>query len=143
MIVHQVVGKLAELNLDHQQGNADFTIERVLLSWDELPKRILRKTTDGGREIGIQLEHGHLHPGDILHREGQHIIIVAVKAEAVLVVSVDTMRNMGLAAHAIGNMHAPVEITADTIITPYNSVLAAQLQKLGLATQVENRPFAP
>ncbi|HWR05807.1 urease accessory protein UreE [Sporomusa sp.] len=143
MIIHQVVGKLAELNLGHHHGNTDFTIERVILSWDELHKRILRKTTDVGREIGIQLENGHLHPGDILHREGKHVIIVEVKAEAVLVVSVGTMRNMGLAAHAIGNMHAPVEITAETIITPYNSVLAVQLQKLGLETQVENRPFAP
>jgi len=143
MMIRHVVGKLADLNLGHHGDSMDLTIERVVLSWDELHKRILRKTTDVGRDIGIQLETGHLHPGDILHREGNHIIIVEVKEEAVLVVSVSTMHAMGLAAHAIGNLHAPIEITTQTVITPYNSVLEDQLQKLGLATQVENRPFAP
>jgi urease accessory protein len=142
MIVNEVIGKLADLAHDHHDKE-DYTIEYVFLSWDELQKRILRKTTDVGRDIGIQLEKGHLHPGDILCREGNHLIVVKVKDEAVLVVPVKDMREMGLAAHAIGNMHAPLEVKQDSLITPYNSVLREQLLKLGLSPVKEDWTFVP
>ena len=144
MIVTKVIGKLADLEQDHQRGKEVFTIEQLFLSWDELQKRILRKTTDVGRDIGIQLEKGHLHAGDILYREENHLIVVKVKEEAVLVVPVRNMREMGLAAHTIGNMHAPIELKNDClIITPYNSVLQEQLAKLGLSPVKEAGAFAP
>jgi len=138
MIVTKVIGKLSDLEREH---NA-LTIEKVFLAWDELQKRILRKTTDVGRDIGIQLEKGHLHPGDILYREGNHLIVTAVKEEAVLVVPVRSMREMGLAAHAISNMHATIEVKADTVVTPYNPVLQEQLYKLGLSPFKEDRAFS-
>ena len=142
MIVTKVIGKLADLEQDHHENEA-FTIEQLFLSWDELQKRILRKTTDVGRDIGIQLENGHLHPGDILYREENHLIVVRVKEEAVLIVLVRNMREMGLAAHAIGNMHAPIELKGDSVITPYNPVLQEQLAKLGLYPVKETGAFAP
>ncbi len=143
MIVTKVIGKLADLEQDHQREKEAFTIEQLFLSWDELQKRILRKTTDVGRDIGIQLENGHLHPGDILYREENHLIVVRVKEEAVLVVPVRNIREMGLAAHAIGNMHAPIELKSDSVITPYNQVLQEQLAKLGLYPVKEAGAFAP
>lgn len=143
MIVTKVIGKLTDFEHDHHYGKDALTIEKVFLSWDELQKRILRKTTDVGRDIGIQLQGGHLHPGDILHREGKHLIVVAVKEEAALVVPVKDMREMGLAAHAIGNMHAPIEVKRDSVITPYNPVLQEQLYKLGLSPVKEDWAFAP
>ncbi|EGW37911.1 urease accessory protein UreE [Desulfosporosinus sp. OT] len=143
MIVTKVIGKLADLEQIYQHEKETFTIEQLHLSWDELQKRILRKTTDVGRDIGIQLESGHLHPGDILYREENHLIVVKVKEEAVLVVPVGNMREMGLAAHAIGNMHAPIELKSDCVITPYNQVLQEQLAKLGLYPVKEAGAFAP
>jgi urease accessory protein len=143
MIVTKVIGKLTESEQDHQLPKEALTIEQLFLSWDELQKRILRKTTDVGREIGIQLENGHLHPGDILFREENHLIVVRVKEEAVLVVPVRNMREMGLAAHAVGNMHAPIELKSESVITPYNQVLQEQLVKLGLSPVKEDRAFAP
>lgn len=143
MIVTKVIGKLADLELDQKSEKEAFTIEQLFLAWDELQKRILRKTTDVGRDIGIQLESGHLHPGDILYREENHLIVVRVKEEAVLVVPVRTIREMGLAAHAIGNMHAPIELKSDSVITPYNPVLQDQLAKLGLHPVKEAGAFAP
>ncbi|ODA39916.1 urease accessory protein UreE [Desulfosporosinus sp. BG] len=143
MIVTKVIGKLADLEQIYQCEKEAFTIEQLHLSWDELQKRILRKTTDVGRDIGIQLESGHLHPGDILYREENHLIVVKVKEEAVLVVPVGNMREMGLAAHAIGNMHAPIELKSDFVITPYNQVLQEQLAKLGLYPVKEAGAFAP
>lgn len=141
MIIHQTVGKLADL--ENQYGQDALTIERLTLSWDELHKKILRKTTDVGRDVGIQMEKGHLHPGDILFREENHLIVVEVKEEAVLITPVGNMRQMGLAAHAIGNMHAPIQIQDNRVITPYNSVLQEQLVKLGLSPFKEERAFVP
>lgn len=141
MIITKVAGRLADLDIRH--GHGAVTMERVILSWDELSKRILRKTTDVGRDIGIQLESGHLHPGDILFREGSHMIVVEVKEEAVLVTPVGTMREMGLAAHAVGNMHAPIQLHDDEVVTPYNPVLEEQLRKLGLSPVKKDGAFAP
>lgn len=141
MIIHKIIGKLADWE-NHHDGNG-LIVERVILSWDELHKKIMRKTTDKGRDIGIQLASGHLHPGDILFREGEHVIVVEVEEAAVLVVPVRNMREMGTAAHAIGNLHAPIQINQDAIITPYNPVLQEQLQKLGLTSSKEARAFAP
>ncbi|WP_088187812.1 urease accessory protein UreE [Desulfosporosinus sp. FKA] len=143
MIVTKVVGKLRDLEEDQQPGKEALTIEQVFLSWDELQKRILRKTSDVGRDIGIQLENGHLHPGDILYREDNHVIVVRVKEEAVLLVPVQNMKEMGLAAHAVGNMHAPIEVKSDALLTPYNPVLVEQLVKLGLSPVKEERAFVP
>ncbi|GAB6174346.1 hypothetical protein JCM15765_38240 [Paradesulfitobacterium aromaticivorans] len=143
MIVTKVVGKLTDLEHDQHRGKEALTIEQVFLSWDELQKRILRKTTDVGRDIGIQLESEHLHPGDILYREENHVIVVRVKEEAVLIVPVRNMTEMGLAAHAIGNMHAPIEVKSESVITPYNPVLQEHLSKLGLSPVKEDRAFAP
>jgi urease accessory protein len=141
MIINQVIGKMSNLADNHNESL--LTIERVILSWDELHKNFLRKTTDVGRDIGIQLASGHLHPGDILFREGNHVIIVEVKEEAVLITPVKSMREMGLAAHAIGNMHAPIQIQDNQVSTPYNSVLQDQLFKLGLAPIKKERIFVP
>ncbi|HWQ41636.1 MAG TPA: urease accessory protein UreE [Desulfosporosinus sp.] len=143
MIVTKVIGKLSDLEQDHQSGKESLTIEQLFLAWDELQKRILRKTTDVGRDIGIQLESGHLHPGDILYREENHLIVVRVREEAILVVPVRNIREMGLAAHAIGNMHAPIELKSDAVITPYNPVLQEQLAKQGLHSVKKAGAFAP
>ena len=141
MIILSIAGKLADL--DHHHGVREFTIERVVLSWDELHKRLIRTTTDVGRDIGIQLDSGHLHPGDILLREEHHLIVVDVKEESVLIIPVGNMKEMGLAAHAVGNMHAPIQIQQDCVITPFNSVLQDQLRKLGLAPVKEDKAFVP
>lgn len=143
MIISKVIGKLTDLEHESHHSKDALTIERLILSWDELHKRILRKTTDVGRDIGLQLESGHLHPGDILFREGNHVIIVEVKEEAVLVIPVKNMREMGLAAHAIGNMHAPIQVNDDSVLTPYNPVLQEQLLKSGFSPFKEERPFSP
>lgn len=143
MIVTKVIGKIADLEQDQLRDLEAFTIEQLFLSWDELQKRILRKTTDVGRDIGIQLESGHLHPGDILKREKNHLIVVRVKEESVLIVPIRNMKEMGLAAHAIGNMHAPIELKSDAVITPYNPVLQEQLAKLGLHSIKEAGAFTP
>jgi len=60
-----------------------------------------------------------------------------------LVVPVRNIREMGLAAHAIGNMHAPIELKSDSVVTPYNPVLQEQLVKLGLQPVKEAGVFAP
>jgi len=142
MIVTKVIGNLSDFE-DEQGVKESITIEQLFLAWDELQKRILRKTTDVGRDIGIQLERGHLHPGDILYREENHLIVVRVKEEALLVIPVSNLREMGLAAHAVGNMHAPIELKSDAIITPYNPVLQEQLIKLGLQPIKKPGAFAP
>ena len=58
MIAEKILGNMADYPL------AGKKVDTVALEWYELDKRLLRKVTEGGTEIGIRLEAGaHLHEG--------------------------------------------------------------------------------
>lgn len=82
----------------------------------------LRKTTDRGTDIGIDLPAGTiLHHGDMVRGDGITIQILQ-KPEMVCTIRpasrpapVDIWI---LAAHAIGNMHRPIAVSQDCITFP-------------------------
>lgn len=49
MIVNKIVGNIKNFPC------ASRRVERLYLSWDELVKRIIRKTTDAGTEVALVL----------------------------------------------------------------------------------------
>lgn len=99
----------------------DGNFERLKISRIELDKRILRRKTDRGTDIGLNLDPGiKLHNGDVL-RNGENPIVVEQLPEKVITVRLKTSNNkevMVLLGHIIGNRHRPISIQREEVIFP-------------------------
>ena len=110
----------------------------VQLEWDEAYKRLHKKTTLGGREIGIRLDHAvltrGLWDGDVLALEGDTIITVELLPCQVIVAQAQPGHSGALvqAAYEIGNRHAPLFWGKDEnqLIVVWDAPMEAMLQKI-------------
>ncbi len=116
----------------------------VDLHWWELDRRALRKTTHGGRGIRIVLALGEsLADGAILHDDGSTLIVCKVLPCEVLVVFPENLTQMGRIALALGNLHAPSQITATEILAAPDGPVEAALNELGVPFERQVRCFTP
>lgn len=103
MIVERVLGNYADLT-DAERNSAH--VEKVVLDQASLRKRVQRVTTDHGREFGIRLaERVELRDGDILVSDELGLVVVALEPTDVLVVAPESVLQMGVVAHSLGNRH--------------------------------------
>ena len=59
MVCEQILGKLSEFDTSGK------TIEYVDIEWHEAFKKIHKKTTDHGTELGIRMDDSHSHKGSV------------------------------------------------------------------------------
>lgn len=104
MIITEVLGNRADLSEEELEG---LTEERVTLDNLTLLKRIQRIETDAGRELGLRLPSSvrELHDGDILFRDDGVLITVQAAPTDVLILRPETIYDMGVYAHTLGNRH--------------------------------------
>lgn len=122
-------------------------VEWIELDWDELNKRILRKSTNKGRDVAISLPEGEsLKPGDILYQDEQQEILVLSKEERVYVIYPQDMIEMGKTAFELGNRHTPCLIEKEEILVRYDATLERIFKEIGVKYEQEwrrfNKPFA-
>ena len=121
MLKYLPIGNIYDEKFDDLKSD-DF--EKLYLSRIELEKRILRKKTEHGTDIGISLEQGvKLHSGDVVSN-GKIKIIIQQLPEKVLSVTLKTknmIEVMVLLGHIIGNRHRPIFIGNDEILFPIQS----------------------
>ena len=95
--------------------------ERLKISRMELEKRILRRKTDRGTDVGLNLDPGvKLHNGDII-KNGDTKIVVEQLPEKIITVKLKNEKMtdvMVLLGHIIGNRHRPISIQGDEISFP-------------------------
>ena len=74
MVCAQILGKLSEFDTSGK------TIEYVDIEWHEAFKKIHKKTTDHGTELGIRMDDSiltrGLYQGDVLYADDKKIIAV-------------------------------------------------------------------
>ncbi len=140
MICENVLGKI---------GDAEFsgkTIDYVDIFWDEAFKKLHRKTSQGGAELGIRLDDWVLTKGlnqdDVLGVEGDTVYAVNIPACEAIIVKVDAHHSHMVAkvCYEIGNRHAPLFWGEEegSFITPYNEPMKVMLDKIhGVSTKVE------
>lgn len=113
------------------------SVDYVDIEWYEAFKRIHKKTSRKGREIGIRLgteilKRG-LREGDILWQEGEEAVAVRIPPCEVIVIDID--RHHPEAAYKvcyeIGNKHAALMSGEGELqfITPYNEPTLQLMQK--------------
>ena len=111
-------------NIFHDKGFDNLkseNFEKLKISRMELEKRILRRKTDHGTDVGLNLEPGvKLRNGDVI-KNGDVKIVVEQLPEKVIIVKLKNKQMsevMVLLGHIIGNRHRPISIQGDEISFP-------------------------
>jgi len=127
--------------------------EKLKISRMELEKRILRRKTDRGTDVGLNLEPGiKLRHGDVI-KNGDMKIVVEQLPEKIITVRLknkEMTEVMVLLGHIIGNRHRPVSIKRDEISFPIQAdsemeVFTKLFQSIinHIEMTVEERIFSP
>jgi len=95
--------------------------EKLKISRMELEKRILRRKTDRGTDVGLNLDPGiKLRHGDVI-KNGDMKIVVEQLPEKIITVRLKNKKMtdvMVLLGHIIGNRHRPISVKSDEISFP-------------------------
>lgn len=131
LIVEKIVGNTGEdpeLARLSQEWRAAGCVERLMVDVWEAQKSRLRKQTDLGTEIGVNLDRGRmLRHGDVLFLDGnsRRVILVELKSRQVLIIRLLPQPTMEEAAqvalklgHILGNQHWPVKLDGLTAYVP-------------------------
>lgn len=102
MIVTEILGNVDALS-EGEAPNRDY----VKFDNESRLKRIQRVTTESGEEVGLRLgnEVREIQDGDILHREGDTLLVAKIEPSDVLVIEPRTISEALEVAHALGNRH--------------------------------------
>ena len=134
---------------DLKSGN----FEKLKISRMELEKRILRRKTDRGTDVGLNLEPGvKLRHGDVI-KNGDMKIVVEQLPEKIITVRLKNKKMtdvMVLLGHIIGNRHRPISVKNDEISFPIQAdsekeVFTKLFQSIisHIEMTVEERIFSP
>lgn len=132
MIVEKILGRL---HVTSKQ------VETVSIDWFERDKKLLRKTTSAGEEIGIKVDPP-LNEGDILYEDDNRIIAVEIAPCDLVSVNVSSMTEMGRLCFELGNRHLSLSISDDTVKCPYDEPTFEYLKKLGFSATKTHEKFA-
>lgn len=124
MIINSVIGNINEKK---PQGKL---IDRVYIEWYEQEKKLLKKVSEFGEELGIQLEQP-LKDGDILYEDGKKVIAAEVLPTHLTQIGVETMEEMGRLCFELGNRHLSLLIESGRVTVPYDEPTFLYLKKLG------------
>ncbi len=139
MICEKILGKVTDGKFKGKK------VDYVDIFWDEAFKKLHRKTSGNGVEIGIRLDDSVLTKGvnqdDVLAVEGDTVFAVRIPPCECLIVRIDPHHPEMTAkvCYEIGNRHAPLFWGKDegTFITPYNEPMRVMLEKLhGVSAEV-------
>ncbi len=141
MIFNQIKG-----NIDDIKDLSNFHIEKIYINSDDTLKRILRVSSDHNNEYGITLDKNEkLKDGDILLNDGKNIVVVKIKGDDVLVIKPDSITQMGIIAHSLGNRHLQAQFQDSAMIIQYDALVEDELKRDKINYSRENlklkKPF--
>lgn len=141
MLVEKVIGNIN----DEQFKNSN--IDYVDIEWHEAFKKLHRKTSQSGIEVGIKLDNDiltrGLRQGDVLAINEDNVIAVNIPKDKVLVVKVDDTHLVPKVCYEIGNRHATLfeGSSHNEFITIYSEPMKEMLEKIGANVTVEEIQF--
>lgn len=134
MVVEKILGNLKDYNIGIRK------LDKVWLEWYELEKKLLKKTTESGDEVGIRVEN-HLHEGDVLYADDNRVVAVDILPSELVVVKVATMQEMGRLCFELGNRHLSLAIEEHQVTIPYDEPTFLYLEKLGFHPKKKEDKF--
>lgn len=116
----------------------------LTLGFEARCKSRLRARLDGGEEIGLFLDRGHiLRGGDLLQGRHGEVIEVCAAAERVTQACCDDALLLARAAYHLGNRHVAVQLLPGALRIQADAVLGQMLTGLGLQVSELDAPFEP
>lgn len=127
MIINETLGNISEKTI------VEKSIDYLDLEWFESTKRIQRKKTRQGEDIAIKFlrEGQRLREGDILYESEEKLIVVNILETEAIVISPDSMLEMGTVCYEIGNKHIPLFIQEDKVLLPFEMPMYRWLEVSG------------
>ena len=141
MLVEKVIGNIN----DEQFKNSN--IDYIDIEWHEAFKKLHRKTSQSGIEVGIKLDNDiltrGLRQGDVLAINEDNVIAVNIPKDKALVVKVDDTHLVPKVCYEIGNRHATLfeGSSHNEFITIYSEPMKEMLEKIGANVTVEEIQF--
>jgi urease accessory protein UreE len=118
--------------------------ESLPLDWHQLHERALRAVSSAGRTVNLLLPLGAgARDGDVVHEDADRRIVVRVRACDVYVARPGDSRTMGLIAAELGNLHVPLEIVGEELLTPRDGPAAGVFARYGVHVSLQHRIFQP
>ena len=119
----------------------NYEMDEVFLEWYELNKKVMRKTTRKGFEIGFRLFHGSepLQDGDIIAANDNHIISICVSPCKCIEIHYYGVQELARLCYEIGNRHAPLffsESDENSLLIPFDVPTLDLLEKMRFQTVV-------
>ena len=141
MLCEQILGTLS----DEQFKN--LKVDYVDVRWHEAFKKLHKKKTQEGRDLGISLGNEILTRGlnqdDVLGVDGDTVIAVNIPACEALVMTVDNdVRMVAKVCYEIGNKHATLfRGEGDCSLLPLDASIKALMEKLGVKLNAKQLEF--
>jgi urease accessory protein len=135
MTIEKIIGKLVDI----PKGKR---VDAVSFEWFERSRRILKKTTAAGEEIGLRLQEP-LNDGDVLHEDDERAIVAFLAPCELTRASAPSMKEMGRVCFELGNRHLPISIGDHWVETPYDHPTFEYLEKLGFKCERVTCKFEP
>jgi len=134
MVAEKILGNIKDYEINGRKT------DKIGLEWYELEKKLLKKTTDSGEEIGIRLKHPP-REGDILYADNSRIVAVELLPCELTVVRVNTMKEMGHLCFELGNRHLSLAIEDRQVTIPYDEPTFLYLERLGFRPERKEGKF--
>ncbi|AZA55617.1 urease accessory protein UreE [Chryseobacterium sp. G0201] len=127
MIINETLGNISEKTI------VEKSIDYLDLEWFESTKRIQRKKTRQGEDVAIKFlrEGQRLREGDILYESEEKLIVVNILETEAIVISPDSMLEMGTVCYEIGNKHIPLFIQENKVLLPFEMPMYRWLEVSG------------
>ena len=143
MLCEQVLGKLNEFDTTGKE------IETVDIEWHEAFKRIHKKNTDKGTEVGIRMDDSVLSRGlyqdDVIYADDEKLVVVNTPpCEVIRVTLIPGHEKMSAkVCYEIGNKHATLFRGEGDyqFITPLDLPIKALMEKLGVKVERKTVKF--
>lgn len=132
MIAEKILGKL---------GDTDKITDTVKIEWYERGKKVLRKVTQSGEEIGIRVDQP-LNDGDILYEDEKRIIVAEIAECDLISINIKSISEAGRLCFELGNRHLSVYISDTCIKCPFDEPTYEYLRKLGFPAEKTFEKFS-
>ncbi len=134
-IINEIVGNRSTMEVDGLE------IDYFEIEWFESTKKIQRKMTSSGLEIAIKFmrEGQRLRQDDVLYMDDRKVVIVHIRSCEAIVISPQTMLEMGTVCYEIGNKHMPLFIENDQVMMPFEHPMFRWLEASGYKPEKQVR----